>query len=42
VVDDHRRLFELAMKRDVGGAQDILTRHVRNGTEHVLKSGRIR
>ncbi|WP_445738989.1 GntR family transcriptional regulator [Neorhizobium tunisiense] len=42
VVDDHRRLFELAMKRDVEGAQDILTRHVRNGTEHVLKSGRIR
>ncbi|MDQ0134260.1 DNA-binding GntR family transcriptional regulator [Neorhizobium galegae] len=42
VVDDHRRLFELAMKRDVAGARDILTRHVRNGTEHVLKSGRIR
>ncbi|CDZ70670.1 GntR family transcriptional regulator [Neorhizobium galegae] len=42
VVDDHRRLFELAMKRDVGGARDILTRHVRNGTEHVLTSGRIR
>ena len=42
VVDDHRRLFELAMKRDIGGARDILTRHVRNGTEHVLTSGRIR
>lgn len=42
VVDDHRLLFELAMKRDIGGARDMLTRHVRNGTEHVLKSGRIR
>lgn len=42
VVDDHRLLFELAMKRDIGGARDMLVRHVRNGTEHVLKSGRIR
>ena len=42
VVDDHRLLFELAMKRDVEGAQEMLARHVRNGTEHVIKSGRIR
>ncbi|MGK9052948.1 GntR family transcriptional regulator [Xaviernesmea oryzae] len=42
VVDDHRLLFELAMKRDVEGAREMLTRHVRNGAEHVLKSGRIR
>jgi DNA-binding GntR family transcriptional regulator len=41
VVDDHRLLFELAMKRDVEGARAKLTQHVRNGTEHVLKSGRI-
>ncbi|WP_445304353.1 GntR family transcriptional regulator [Neorhizobium sp. SOG26] len=42
VVDDHRLLFELAMKRDVAGAQNMLARHIRNGTEHVIKSGRIR
>lgn len=42
VVDDHRLLFELAMKRDIEGARDILTKHVRNGADHVLKSDRIR
>ncbi|MGK6311363.1 GntR family transcriptional regulator [Neorhizobium sp. DT-125] len=42
VVDDHRLLFELAMKRDVEGARAVVAHHVRNGTEHVLKSGRIR
>lgn len=41
VVDDHDRLFELAMKRDLEGAQQILQRHVRNGADHVLASGRI-
>jgi len=41
VVDDHGRLFELAMKRDLDGAQKILKRHVQNGADHVLASGRI-
>ena len=41
VVDDHRRLFELAMQRDVAAAQAMLVQHVQNGAEHVLKSGRI-
>ena len=41
VVDDHQRLFELAMQRDIEGALAILDRHVRDGTEHVLRSGRI-
>ena len=41
VVDDHKRLFDLAMKRDRDGAREILASHVRNGAEHVLRSGRI-
>ncbi|MCO5731224.1 GntR family transcriptional regulator [Rhizobium sp. SSA_523] len=41
VVDDHRLLFELALKRDHEGACRMLTRHVKNGVEHVQKSGRI-
>jgi DNA-binding GntR family transcriptional regulator len=42
VVDDHHHLFEFAMKRDTAGAREILSRHVRDGTDHVLRSGRIR
>ncbi len=41
VVDDHKKMFELAMSRDHEGARQMLTRHVRNGVDHVLKSGRI-
>ncbi|MBP1845673.1 DNA-binding GntR family transcriptional regulator [Rhizobium petrolearium] len=40
VADDHRKLFELALKRDVSRAQAILAEHVHNGTSHVLRSGR--
>jgi GntR family carbon starvation induced transcriptional regulator len=41
VTDDHRQLFDLAMKRDVDGAASMLRHHVRSGIDHVLKSGRI-
>ncbi|NVP57621.1 GntR family transcriptional regulator [Mycoplana rhizolycopersici] len=41
VVDDHRKLYELAMRRDHDGARAMLTNHVKNGADHVLKSGRI-
>lgn len=41
VIDDHKRLFELAMNRDLAGACAMLTKHVQNGAAHVLKSGRI-
>lgn len=41
VVDDHKLLFELALKRDVEGARAVIRRHVRSGVEHVLTSGRI-
>ncbi|OJF96360.1 GntR family transcriptional regulator [Pararhizobium antarcticum] len=41
VVDDHRLLFDLSMKRDVDGARAMLAHHVRSGAEHVLSSGRI-
>lgn len=42
VTDDHRQLFELAMRRDVDGACAKLKHHVRSGIDHVLKTGRIR
>ncbi|OWW04663.1 GntR family transcriptional regulator [Rhizobium sp. R72] len=41
VVDDHKRLFELALKRDVEGARAVICRHIESGVAHVLKSGRI-
>lgn len=41
VVDDHKLLFELAIKRDVEGATAVIKRHIQSGVEHVLKSGRI-
>jgi DNA-binding GntR family transcriptional regulator len=41
VVEDHKRLFELSLKRDVEGAKAVIRRHVQSGVEHVLKSGKI-
>ncbi len=41
VVEDHKRLFDLALKRDVEGAREVIRRHIRSGVEHVLKSGRV-
>jgi len=41
VVDDHKLLFELAVARDVEGAQAVVRRHIQSGMEHILKSGRI-
>jgi len=41
VVDDHKLLFELALKRDVEGARAVIRRHIESGVAHVLKSGRI-
>jgi DNA-binding GntR family transcriptional regulator len=41
VVDDHKLLFDLALKRDVEGARAVIRKHIRSGVEHVLKSGRV-
>ena len=41
VVEDHKLLFELALKRDVEGARAIIRRHIQSGVEHVLNSGKI-
>jgi DNA-binding GntR family transcriptional regulator len=41
VVDDHRLLFDLSIKRDVKGATEVVRRHVQSGVDHVLKSGKI-
>lgn len=37
VVDDHRMLFEIALRKDVGAAKDILRRHIGSGVEHILQ-----
>lgn len=42
VVDDHRALFGLALKRDVDGALAMLASHVNRGVEHVLGTGLLR
>jgi len=41
VVDDHRLLFDLAIRRDVEGACAVIRRHILSGVTHVLESGRI-
>lgn len=39
VVEDHKLLFEAALKKDVEGAKAIVRKHIKSGVEHVLKSG---
>lgn len=41
VVDDHRALFDMAMRRDVDGATAMLAGHVNRGVEHVLSTGKL-
>lgn len=41
VVDDHKLLFELALRKDGEAAKAVLRQHVQSGMEHVLKSGKI-
>jgi GntR family transcriptional regulator, carbon starvation induced regulator len=41
VVDDHRALYEMALKRDIEGAVAMLARHVNSGVEHVLSTGKL-
>lgn len=41
VVDDHKLLFDMSIKRDVEGAKAVIRRHIQSGVEHVLQSGRI-
>ena len=36
VVDDHKRLFEIALVKDVDAAQEIIRRHIHTGVEHIL------
>jgi len=37
VVDDHKILFELALKKDPVAAKECLRRHVQSGVDHILK-----
>ncbi|MES5098454.1 GntR family transcriptional regulator [Agrobacterium sp. BA1120] len=39
VVDDHKLLFEAALKKDVEGAKAIVRKHIKSGVDHVLQSG---
>lgn len=41
VATDHRALFDLALKRDIGGAQAMLAGHVNSGVAHVLATVKI-
>lgn len=41
VMDDHRALFDLAMRRDAEGIVAKLTEHIRSGVDYVLSTGRI-
>jgi DNA-binding GntR family transcriptional regulator len=36
VVDDHKRLFEYALEKNVDAAKDMIKRHVLNGANHIL------
>ncbi len=38
VVEDHKRLFEHALARDVDAAKDIIRNHVLKGVEHILQN----
>lgn len=39
--DEHRALYDCALRRDAEGAQEILQHHLRGGTEHALATGTI-
>lgn len=41
VVDDHKALFSMALKRDTEGALAMLASHVNRGVEHVLSIGKL-
>lgn len=41
VVDDHKALFEMALKRDIDGALAMLASHVNRGVDHVLSTGKL-
>ncbi|WP_226576287.1 GntR family transcriptional regulator [Acuticoccus sediminis] len=41
VADDHQRLRDLVLARDVDGAVALLTRHVQSGVDYILGTGRI-
>lgn len=36
VVDDHKRLFEIALDKDVDAAKEVIRRHIQTGVEHIL------
>lgn len=41
VANDHRALFDLALKRDIDGAMSMLEGHVSSGVAHVLATVRL-
>lgn len=41
VADDHRELFQLALARDVEGAQAKLASHIHSGIDYILSTGKL-
>jgi GntR family transcriptional regulator, carbon starvation induced regulator len=41
VADDHRELFQLALARDVAGAQAKLTAHIKVGMEYIVSTSKL-
>ena len=41
VADDHRELFQLALARDIEGAQAKLASHIHSGIDHILSTGKL-
>lgn len=38
VVDDHKRLFEYALERNVDAAKDMIRSHILNGANHIMST----
>lgn len=38
VVDDHKRLFEYALERNVDAAKDMIRNHILNGANHIMST----
>jgi DNA-binding GntR family transcriptional regulator len=42
VVEDHKRLFELALAKDLDAAKQVIRQHVMSGVDHVRKAVKLR
>jgi DNA-binding GntR family transcriptional regulator len=42
LVEDHKRLFELALAKDLDAAKQVIRQHVMSGVDHVRKAVKLR